>query len=106
VPGGCLVHFLPVTAIGVELGQKATNVFTPKPTVAAPCNTVSLQYPPVTPPSYRIRVDMKELGHFPYCQHGPHLPVIYHTFLSLTTLKLTLLDDNSVKLVQTITQIG
>jgi hypothetical protein len=80
MPGGCLVHFLSIAAIGVELGQKATNIFAPKPAVAAPCNTVSLQYPPVAPPSYRIRVDMKELGYFPYCQHGPHLPVIYHTF--------------------------
>jgi hypothetical protein len=42
VPRGYLVRFPPIAAIGVELGQKATNIFTPKPTVTALCNTVSL----------------------------------------------------------------
>ena len=73
------------SVLGVELGEEAGNVFSPESAVTATGNTVGPYYPPVTPPSQRIAVDMEQPGYLSYRQHRA-FNLSYHIFSPLIHL--------------------
>jgi len=55
----------------VEIGEEASNVFPPEPSVTTAIDTINLYYPSITPPSQCIAMDMEKPGDRSYWQHRP-----------------------------------
>jgi len=58
--------FFLVTPMVIEFGQEMSNIFSPESSVATIGDSVGLYYPPVTPSSYRVAMDMEELSNLSY----------------------------------------
>jgi len=73
-------NFPLIASVCVELNQEASNVLSPKSSVAPGCNAVNSYYSFVAPAPQGIGMDMEEMSYFPYRQHVAYLIIIYHIF--------------------------
>ena len=86
-------EFISVAAVRVEVSKEVSYILAPETPVATTGNTISPDYPSVTPSPDCIAVDMKKTCYLSNSEHRTHLIFMYHNLflLYLNLLYLTLL---------------